>query len=335
METKIPLPSLWRDSQGISKKIIILFAIMIMSLLTLFLPYPISSFYTTSYAVDFSDIQEKPIVLQVRENNIWDIAKEYVAELEQNGYQNVEEELNSEKLDLTLGLKSVQQEFNQSKTYLLNAFNFYANYIQVSNNQNTYYFKTIDEANDFISNIKKYENTDYKIQEQIKKEIGSETKDEVLQETIKNAETAYKARLEEERKAKAAAAAKRSITDSSDISNEPIVQFATKFVGNPYVYGGTSLTNGADCSGFVQSVYKNFGISIPRGATSQYNAGTKISLEDIQPGDLIFYSHSGYGIDHVGMYIGGSKIVHAGKPSTGINICSANIMVIMGAVRYM
>ena len=70
METKIPLPSLWRDSQGISKKIIILFAIMIMSLLTLFLPYPISSFYTTSYAVDFSDIQEKPIVLQVRENNI-------------------------------------------------------------------------------------------------------------------------------------------------------------------------------------------------------------------------------------------------------------------------
>ena len=198
----------------------------------------------------------------------------------------------------------------------------------MSNDENIYYFKTIDEANDFISSIKKYKNTDYEIQEKIKKEIGSETKDEVLQKAIKNAEIAYKAKLR-------AAAASYTIKDLSDISNEPIVQFAIQFVGNPYVYGGTSLTNGADCSGFTQSVYKHFGIDIPRGATSQYNSGNKVSLEELQPGDLIFYSNSGYGIDHVGMYIGGSKIVHAGKPATGINICSANIMIKMGAVRYM
>lgn len=93
-----------------------------------------------------------------------------------------------------------------------------------------------------------------------------------------------------------------------------VVDFATQFVGNPYVWGGTSLTNGADCSGFVQSVYANFGVSLPRTSYEQQNAGTEVSYADAQPGDLICYG------GHVAIYMGGGKIVHASNSRDGIKI---------------
>lgn len=100
-----------------------------------------------------------------------------------------------------------------------------------------------------------------------------------------------------------------------------IASFAKKFVGNPYVYGGTSLTNGTDCSGFVQSVYRNFGISIPRDSRSQCaGAGYKVSMDSLKAGDLVFYTNSSGTVNHVAMYIGGGKIVHASEPRTGIMI---------------
>ena len=105
---------------------------------------------------------------------------------------------------------------------------------------------------------------------------------------------------------------------------QQIANFASQFVGNPYVYGGTSLTNGADCSGFVQSVYKNFGYSLPRTATTQSNAGTAISLAALQPGDLVFYDHGSGSVQHVGIYIGNGQIVHASNRRTGIKISSVN-----------
>lgn len=98
-----------------------------------------------------------------------------------------------------------------------------------------------------------------------------------------------------------------------------IAAYAQKFVGNPYVYGGTSLTNGADCSGFVQSVYKHFGISIPRTSAAQSGAGKKVSLDNLKEGDLIFYARNGR-VNHVAMYIGGGQVVHASSPKTGIKI---------------
>jgi len=98
-----------------------------------------------------------------------------------------------------------------------------------------------------------------------------------------------------------------------------LVEYACQFVGNPYVWGGTSLTKGADCSGFVLSVFKNYGFSLPHHSGSQAQCGTKISEDELLPGDLIFYSN-GSRINHVAIYIGGGQVVHASSPKTGIRI---------------
>ncbi len=121
---------------------------------------------------------------------------------------------------------------------------------------------------------------------------------------------------------------------ASDSSvGQEIANYAVQFVGNPYVYGGTSLTNGADCSGFTQSVMANFGIYIARTAADQSYGGTSVSISDIQPGDLLFYSDGG-GISHVALYIGGGQIVHAATESQGIIISSYNYDSPVCAARY-
>lgn len=101
-----------------------------------------------------------------------------------------------------------------------------------------------------------------------------------------------------------------------------LVQYATQFVGNPYVWGGTSLTRGADCSGFVLSVFANYGISLPHSSRAQANCGTRISASEAQPGDLFFYGN-GSSINHVAIYIGGGQVVHASSPKSGIKISGA------------
>ena len=104
---------------------------------------------------------------------------------------------------------------------------------------------------------------------------------------------------------------------------ESMLEFASQFIGNPYVWGGTSLTDGADCSGFVQQIYKQYGYSLPRVAEDQSQYGTKIPVEDAQPGDLIFYGDDA-GINHVAMYIGNGQIVHASTEATGIKTSPYN-----------
>ena len=105
-----------------------------------------------------------------------------------------------------------------------------------------------------------------------------------------------------------------SSSSSSSGSGSSVVDYATQFVGNPYVWGGTSLTSGADCSGFVQSVYANFGVSLPRTSYEQQNAGYEVSYADAQPGDLICYG------GHVAIYMGNGQIVHASNSRDGIKI---------------
>lgn len=105
--------------------------------------------------------------------------------------------------------------------------------------------------------------------------------------------------------------------DDGYAARNSIVNFALQFVGNPYVWGGTSLTNGADCSGFVQSVYASFGYDLPRVACDQAEYGTQIPVSDAEPGDLIFYAKEGY-VYHVSMYIGNGQVVQAYSTKAGI-----------------
>ena len=99
-----------------------------------------------------------------------------------------------------------------------------------------------------------------------------------------------------------------------------IVNFACQFVGNRYVWGGTSLTHGCDCSGFTQSVLKNFGISVPRVSRDQARTGSKVTSANMRPGDLIFYANRSGTINHVGMYIGNGQVVNAASTRSGIRI---------------
>ena len=104
----------------------------------------------------------------------------------------------------------------------------------------------------------------------------------------------------------------------SDVRVE-LCQYAKQFVGNPYVWGGTSLTKGADCSGFTLSVFKKYGISLPHYSVSQSQMGTKVSLSEAKAGDLVFYA-KGNTVNHVAIYLGNGQVVHASSPRTGIKI---------------
>lgn len=112
-------------------------------------------------------------------------------------------------------------------------------------------------------------------------------------------------------------------SSSNSSLRQSVVNYALQFVGNPYVYGGNSLTNGIDCSGFTQQILGHFGVSLPRTAAAQSGCGTPVSMDNLQPGDLLFYS-SGGGIGHVTMYIGNGQVVHASNSRTGIIVSSVN-----------
>ncbi len=119
-----------------------------------------------------------------------------------------------------------------------------------------------------------------------------------------------------------------SVKASGSGKGAEIANYALQFVGCPYVPGGTSLTNGCDCSGFTQGVYSHFGIGIPRSSYSQSAGGTEVSYDDAQAGDIIYYG------GHVGIYIGNNQIVHASTQATGIKISSAFYRSIITVRRY-
>ena len=174
---------------------------------------------------------------------------------------------------------------------------------------------------------------------------------EFVQAESKEEETARLKKEEDERKkareaaAKAAAASQSSSNQTSNTTSAAapaanysvgsgsaegvaVAEYALQFVGNPYVYGGTSLTKGADCSGFVMSVYANFGVSLPHSSAADRNQGYAVdSLENAQPGDLICYS------GHVALYIGNGQIVHASNKRTGIIVSNADYRKILAIRR--
>lgn len=113
-----------------------------------------------------------------------------------------------------------------------------------------------------------------------------------------------------------------------------VCQYAKEFIGNPYVWGGTSLTKGADCSGFVMKVFQKYGVKLPRNSRSQANCGTTIKVSEAKPGDLIFYAR-GKTINHVAIYIGNGQVVHASSPKTGIKISNVSYRTPFKAVRIL
>ena len=145
--------------------------------------------------------------------------------------------------------------------------------------------------------------------------------EEIAQKRLE-AEAAAEAARKAEEERKAAEEAARKAEEARVARRQEIADFALQFVGNPYVYGGTSLTNGADCSGFVMSVFAQFGYELPRVAAAQCAASQKKSAEEIEVGDLVFYGDGG--IDHVALYIGDGKIVHASTAATGIKVSDYN-----------
>ena len=112
-------------------------------------------------------------------------------------------------------------------------------------------------------------------------------------------------------------ASAQSIVQNQAASGQAVIDYACQFIGNPYVWGGTSLTEGADCSGFVQSVYAHFGISLPRTTWDMENVGVAVSYEQALPGVIVLYD------GHVGLYMGDGTIVNAMNEADGIGICSA------------
>ena len=120
-----------------------------------------------------------------------------------------------------------------------------------------------------------------------------------------------------------------SAVPGGSITGQAVVDYACQFIGNPYVWGGTSLTDGADCSGFVQSVYAHFGVSLPRTTYEMVNSGYAVSYEEALPGDLILYA------GHVGLYMGDGTIVNAMNEADGIGICSATYTNIIAVRRVL
>lgn len=177
---------------------------------------------------------------------------------------------------------------------------------------------------------KKQESANYDAEIQKYRQQASAQKKKIQQE-----EKELKKLKDQKKRAAAAATASAKTTDQTSTINgatgselgKKIAQYGCQFVGNPYVMGGTSLTNGADCSGFTYRIYRDFGYSIPRTSYEQRSCGTGVSYENAQPGDLICYD------GHVAMYIGGGKIVHASTAKTGIKISNATYRTILAVRR--
>ena len=158
-----------------------------------------------------------------------------------------------------------------------------------------------------------------------------------LKVKIKQEQAELKKLQDEERKKNAAKGTYTVGANIADIINnasgsdlgKQIARYGCQFIGNPYVYGGTSLTNGTDCSGFTYKVYQNFGYNLPRTSYAQRSAGKEVSYSEAQPGDLICYD------GHIGIYIGGGYIVHASSVKTGIKVSKATYRTILSVRRIL
>ena len=175
-------------------------------------------------------------------------------------------------------------------------------------------------------------NAEQKAQDMIQNS-GTENPEDVFTYAESREQEEARLQAEEEAKAEEEEARERAAAEAAakekESDGQAVVAYACQFIGNPYVWGGTSLTNGADCSGFVQSVFAHFGITLPRTSYEQRSAGVGVSYEEAIPGDVICYD------GHVGIYIGNGQIVNAMNPAQGIGISPATYTTILAVRRVL
>lgn len=187
----------------------------------------------------------------------------------------------------------------------------------------------IEEGDGYVSTDYVTLSTEFVKAESIEEEKARLAKEEAARKAAKEAAT-KKAAENSSSGSSSSTSGGKTYANPTGSNGSDVAQFALQFVGNPYVYGGTSLTNGADCSGFVMSVYNNFGVSLPHSSAADRSVGATVnSLENAQPGDLICYS------GHVALYIGNGQIVHASTSKTGIIVSNANYRSILSIRRIL
>ena len=191
---------------------------------------------------------------------------------------------------------------------------------QEYDNYNVVLAKAKQEAATYTAKIKQETAKIKQLEEEERKRKEEEERKKKEQEALLASQNDGDSDSEEQGKEETSSSSSSSSSGSSSGGSgkgQQIADYACKFIGNPYVAGGTSLTNGADCSGFVMSVYQAFGYSLPRSSYAQSAVGKGVSYSEAQPGDIIYYG------GHVGIYIGNGQIVHASTERTGIKITSA------------
>ena len=187
----------------------------------------------------------------------------------------------------------------------------------------------IEEGDGYVSNDYVTLSTEFVKAESIEEEKARLAKEEAARKAAQEAANKKAAENSSSGKSSSTSGGK-TYANPTGSSGSDVAQFALQFVGNPYVYGGTSLTNGTDCSGFVMSVYNNFGVSLPHSSAADRSVGATVNgLENAQPGDLICYS------GHVALYIGNGQIVHASTSRTGIIVSNANYRSILSIRRIL
>lgn len=236
--------------------------------------------------------------------------------------QNVEdlkENLEIEESELEAAQEGLQEEMDsveEARAELEAISADYAVQISKAKQQAEVYKSQIKQRN---AQIKQIEEAERKAAEEAARKKAEEERKRKEAEAKKNGNNNNNSSTANVSKPAGTAAVNKDsiMAAKGSAKGKEIAAYACGFVGNPYVAGGTSLTNGADCSGFTQSVYKAFGYSLPRSSTSQRGAGKEVSYADAEPGDIICYP------GHVALYIGNGKIVHASSSKTGIKISNA------------
>lgn len=184
---------------------------------------------------------------------------------------------------------------------------------------------SVEEGEGYVSTQYVGLSTEYTFAESKAEEEARLAREEA--ERQKAAEAAKKKQKKKSSSSSKSSGSKKSYSSPSGSGGSSVANYATQFVGNPYVYGGSSLTNGADCSGFVMSVYRAFGVSLPHSSSALRSVGYGVSQSEMQAGDIVCYS------GHVGIYIGGGQIVHASNKRDGIKISNAGYRKILAVRR--